>query len=88
MRTEGLLLRQLPGEREGEGRASSLYAFHPELSPRLLNDLTGNGQPDDQTSWASLVLACYTIELLEDFLLLCCGDADAEILDADRQVLG
>jgi hypothetical protein len=88
MRTEGLLLRQLPGEREGEGRASPLSAFHPEFSPRVLNDLTREEQPDAQTGRGSLVLASDPIELLEDVLLLCCGDADAEILDTDCQGLG
>src|SRR5437773_59366 len=88
MRTQRWLLRQLPGEREGEGRALPLSAFHPELSPIVLNDLTHEEQPDAQTGRGSLVFASYPIELLEDVLLLWCGDANAKILDTDRQGLG
>ena|SRR5436190_19287197 len=79
--------RQLPGEREGEGRALSLYALYPELAPIVLNDLTRDRQPNAQTRRASLMPALYTIVPLEDFLLFHCGDADTEILDADRQAL-
>ena len=53
----------------------------------VLNNLIRDEQPDAQTGSGSDLLPSSAIEPLKDFLLLCFRDANAEILDADRQAL-
>ena len=54
----------------------------------MLNNLMGNGKSDAQTTSGLPLPPGCPIEALEDFLLLSLGNANAEVLDANRQIPG
>ncbi len=73
------------GEREGEGTAFAGFAFDPDSTAVVFDDLPADGKAEAGAFGLVSERVANLFELLEDLGLICWGDADAGVGDAQDE---